>query len=285
MAVAAMTFALCGLGITPAGALGQDEAAAESDLDEFDPADFPSDAYVIDNPFMPLIPGTRFIWTGSAFEDGEPIRRRIVTSVTDLTKQIGGVNALVVLEQDYNDGELIESELAFRAQDLDGSVWHLGEYTELWEGEEFVGGQAWMQGHLDGARAGIIMQADPQLDRPSYAQGFAPEPYFWTDCGRIIEMGATVSEVAGDFEDVLVVEEFDASDPDAKQLKFYAPDVGLVRVGYAGTDEEREQLGLLAREQLDAEEVATLREEALAHEARAYVYASTAPAVHIELSQ
>ena len=46
-------------------------------------------------------------------------------------------------------GCLIEKELAFRAQDRAGNVWHLGEYTETWEGEDLVGGQAFPSSWCD----------------------------------------------------------------------------------------------------------------------------------------
>ena len=59
-----------------------------------------------------------------------------------------------------------------------------------------------MQGHVEGARGGIVMHAEPSLDGPDYAQGFAPDPYFWADRARVIETGASVSEVAGEYDDV-----------------------------------------------------------------------------------
>jgi hypothetical protein len=256
-----------------------------SDAEPFDATAFGPDSYVIDHPYLPLTPGTRLIWTGSALEDGERIRRRIVTAVTDLTKEVGGVRALIVLEQDFNDGVLVESELAFRAQDREGNVWHLGEYTELWEEGEFIGGQAWLQGHPDGAQAGVLMPADPQPGQPSFAQGFAPYPFNWTDRGHVVALGERVSEVEGDFEDVLVIEEYDATNPAAGQLKFYAPGVGLVRVGFTGDDQEQERLGLLLFEELDDEAMAAVRDEALQHEARAYVYGSTPPASQVAIAK
>ncbi len=54
-------------------------------------------------------------------------------TVTDLTKVVNGVRAVVVWDRDYASGELQETELAFFAQDNDGNVWHLGEYPEEYE--------------------------------------------------------------------------------------------------------------------------------------------------------
>ncbi len=53
---------------------------------------------------------------------------RLVTTVTDLTKVINGVRAVVILEKDINEGVLQEAELRFEAQDNAGNIWNLGEY-------------------------------------------------------------------------------------------------------------------------------------------------------------
>ncbi|HKZ92763.1 MAG TPA: hypothetical protein VJZ50_11540 [Candidatus Limnocylindrales bacterium] len=259
-------------------------AAAQDGLLVLDPADFDPDSHVIDHEHLPFSPGTRLVLRGSAFQDGERIRRRVETTVTDLTKEIGGVRAAVILEKDYNDGELVEVELAFRAQDRQGNVWHLGEYTETWEGEDLVGGQAWMVGNPEGAQAGILMPARPRRSAPDFSQGYAPAPYNWADRGRVVLVGGKTAVPAGDFDDVVIVEEWDAADPSAFQLKYYAPGVGNVRVGWRGEDEERETLQLLKLERLDADALAAVRDEALALEARAYVYGMTAPATPLGYS-
>ena len=57
---------------------------------ELDPADF-IDSTVINNIWMPMQPGTRWVHEGTALDDeGNPIIRRIEFTVTDLTKEIAG---------------------------------------------------------------------------------------------------------------------------------------------------------------------------------------------------
>ena len=58
------------------------------------------------------------------------MKRRVVSTVTDLSKWIDGVRTLVIWEKDYTAGKLGESEIAFFAQDKAGNVWLLGEYPE-----------------------------------------------------------------------------------------------------------------------------------------------------------
>ena len=95
------------------------------------------------------------------------------------------------------------SELAFFAQDNDGNVWHLGQYREIYDDVELVGGRAWLVGHLEGAKAGIMMEANPQPGKPSYYQGFAPAPFNWTDRARTVQMRQKVTVPAGSYENVL----------------------------------------------------------------------------------
>jgi hypothetical protein len=84
----------------------------------------------------------------------------VVTTVTDLTKEINGVDTMVVWERDYTEGEEVEAELAFFAQDNDGNVWHMGEYPEEYEDGEFEKAPGWLAG-LKGASAGIAMRQSP----------------------------------------------------------------------------------------------------------------------------
>jgi uncharacterized protein YrzB (UPF0473 family) len=108
---------------------------SENELTDFDPDNF-NDPTTIDNKWFPLIPGTQFVYEGfTVDENGEEIPHEIVFTVTDLTKEIGGVQTVVILDNDFSDGELEESELAFFAQDNDGNVWHLGQYSETYDPE------------------------------------------------------------------------------------------------------------------------------------------------------
>jgi hypothetical protein len=253
---------------------------AENEFADFDPANFDNPT-TIDNEWFPLIPGTQLIYEGfTVDENGEEIPHEIVSTVTDLTKEIGGVPTVVILENDFSDGELEESELTFFAQDNDGNVWHLGQYSETYEGEEFIGGKAFLVRHLEGVRAGIMMLAEPTLGTPSYSQGFAPPPFNFTDRGQVFETGEKVSVPFGDFEDVLVIKETDQEEPDAFQLKYYARGVGNVRIGFGGADPQQETLELVDVEELSPKALAEVRDEALALETRANVYGRTPPAEH-----
>lgn len=246
---------------------------------DFDPSLF-DDSATVDNEWFPLEPGTRYIWEGRAFEDGRRVDRRVVFTVTDLTKVIGGVRAVVGWDRDFNDGKLGESELIFFAQDKYGNVWHLGQYVELYNEEgEFEGGRVWVVGDPEGSLAGIAMKAEPELSTHSYSQGYAPPPWYWDDRSRVYDTGARTCVPVGCFDNTLVIEEFERPIPGAYQLKYYAQGVGNVRVGWRGPNEEEQEVMVLQKRfHLSPEALDAARAEALALEHRAYAYARTPPA-------
>jgi hypothetical protein len=237
----------------------------------------------IGNEWMPLKPGIRFVYEGTTIEDdGTAVPHRVVITVTDLTKVIGGVRTAVTWDLDYSDGELVEAELAFFAQDTNGTVWRMGEYPEEYEEGKFVAARPWIHGFED-ARAGIMMPAKPQVGTPSYAQGWGPA-VDWTDRGQVDQVGQKTCVRATCYDDVLVIAETSQSEADAQQLKYYARGVGNVRVGWRGAGEKtKETLELVRVEQLSAAALAEARTRALELERSAYqrsktVYAHTPPA-------
>jgi hypothetical protein len=252
---------------------------------DFERAKFTKSSTHIDNKYFPLKPGTQLTHKGSAIPEGEKTRstRRVVSTVTDLSKWIDGVRTLVVWERDYTAGKLGESELAFFAQDKAGNVWLLGEYPEEYENGKFADAPTWISGQK-GARAGIAMLANPKVGSPDYAQGFAPPPVEFVDRARVYKKGQKTCVPVKCYQDVLVIEETEKGEPGIFHLKYYAPKVGLVRVGWRGANEvEKETLALVKRQQLSSKALAKVRKEALKLDKNAYkrsgaVYSETPPA-------
>jgi hypothetical protein len=281
-----LSAAACGAqsGSTEDGSEKTKTAPLTGSAEDFDRAKF-DDPTHIDNRWLPLAPGTQLVYEGSAIDDGERISRRVVTTVTDLSKVIDGVRTLVIWERDFTAGQLSEPELAFFAQDNAGNVWLVGEYPEEYDEGKFDKAPAWISGQK-GARAGIAMLANPQLDTPEYAQGFAPPPVDFTDRARVYKMGQKTCVPVDCYKNVLVTEEFNPDEPGAFQLKYYASGVGNVRVGWRGPkEEEKETLELVELNHLSPEALAKVRREALEMDGRAYersseVYRETPPAEH-----
>jgi hypothetical protein len=248
---------------------------------DFDPARFTRPTEVT-NPWFPLVPGTRFTWEGHATDEGERVSRKVVFTVTDLTKVVNGVRTVVTYDNDYTGGELEEVELSFFAQDDDGNVWYLGEYPEELDGGEVVKAPTWIAG-LHDARAGIHMPAVPRLGTPSYEEGWGGSDVHWNDKGKVDQLGLETCVPLECYSGVLVIDEFNPDEPGLHQLKYYARGVGGIRVGWRGAEEvEREVLELVSIEQLSPQEMQELRRTVLAQEARGYklspdVYGTTEP--------
>jgi hypothetical protein len=234
----------------------------------------------IDNRYLPALPGTKYVFEGTANTDEGIIQRRIVTTVTDMTKVVNGVRTVVVWDRDYNDGVLAEEELAFWAQDKQGNVWLLGEYPEEHEDGKFVGAPStWIAGQ-DRARAGVIMLAQPQVGA-LYLQGFAPAVEFF-DCAEVVRKGVRTCTSLTCYDRVLVVDESSPLEPDSGvQRKFHAPGVGVVRITAIG-DPEAETLTLTRVAELGPEGLEAARQAVRRLERRAYriseVYQATEPA-------
>jgi hypothetical protein len=239
--------------------------------------DFPN-VPKVDHKFFPLTPGTKWVLKGTV--DGEP--HTVVTTVTDLTKVIDGVPSAVLLDEDFGPHrDLQEAELAFMAQDRQGTVWNLGEYPEEYENGVFTGAPSvWISG-FDRARAGIGMLAAPVVGTPAYLQGFAPAVDF-KDCAQVFQTGQHVCVPTGCYDNVLVTDEFAPLDPaGGHHRKFYAPHVGVIRVD-AIDDTNPEVLKLTKFKHQCAAGVAKTRAKALALDTHGYqvsptVYGRTPP--------
>ncbi len=89
-----------------------------------DPADFTTE---ITNPYWPMSPGDRWVYRET---DGQGGEQKVEVTVTDGTKPIAGIEALVVHDVVTEDGELVEDTFDWYAQDVDGNIWYLGEAYE-----------------------------------------------------------------------------------------------------------------------------------------------------------
>jgi hypothetical protein len=246
---------------------------------QFNPYNF-SDPTKIDNKWNPLIPGSQLTLNGQADRGGGLLPHEVVTTVTDLTKVVNGVRAVVVLEKDINEGTLEEAELNFQAQDNDGNIWNLGEYPEEYENGKFHGApDVWISG-LNDAQPGNSMVGNAQLGSPEYLQGWSPEIEF-LDCAKVFKMQQKACVPAGCYDDVMITDERSPLEPESgHQRKYYAPGVGNVQVGAVG-DPEEETLVLSKVSQLTPEQLAKARQEASKLEKNAYkvnpIYRKTQP--------
>ena len=79
----------------------------------------------VDNPWFPLLPGTRYLYTG--VKDGKSSRD--VVTVTRQTRKIEGVPCVAVHDRLYLRGHLAERTTDWYSQDSRGNIWYFGENT------------------------------------------------------------------------------------------------------------------------------------------------------------
>ncbi|MGN6176969.1 MAG: hypothetical protein ACTHPS_29045, partial [Streptosporangiaceae bacterium] len=234
----------------------------------------------VDNPMFPLLPGTRFSYRGTVVEGGSATPHTVVFTVTDLTKVVAGVRTVVALDQDFLRGRLQEQELAFFAQDASGNVWNFGEYPEEYDHGRLTGApDTWLTG-TGGAHGGIHM-----LGRPAagvrYTEGRVRAIEFY-DVSQVVSAHLVTCLGSRCLRRVLMVDEWSPGDPaGGHQIKYYAPGIGLVRVGARGGD-SREYLRLAAVRHLSQSALTRARAAALTMDRRAYrvskIYRVTRPA-------
>jgi hypothetical protein len=183
-----------------------------------DPANFTTN---IDNPYLPLKPGTTYIYEGPTSQGF--IRNTFV--VTTNTKRIDGVTCVEVHDQVFTDGQLTEDTLDWFAQDKDGNVWYFGEDSdELVNGRVSSLGGSWQAG-LNGASPGIVMEANPKVG-DFYRQEFLLNTA--EDSAGVLDLNQTVTVPAGTFHHCLETAEVTGLEPGALEHKFYAKGVGNV---------------------------------------------------------
>ena len=191
-----------------------------------DPADF---VERIDNPYLPFLPGSRWVYRETDTEGG---RQRVKVTVTSRTRAILGIDATVVHDKVTERGDLIENTFDWYAQDECGNVWYLGENTKEYEDGKIVSTAGSWEAGVDGAQAGVVMPGEPQVGlsyRQEYLEGEAE------DAAEIVSLDEQAEVPFGHFQDVLLTKEITPIEPNVLELKLYAPGIGMVlAVGISG---------------------------------------------------
>jgi len=200
---------------------------------ELDPADFTSE---IDNPWMPLRVGARWIYRET---DGEGGEQRVEVTVLDETREVMGIETRVVHDLVTEDGEPVEDTYDWYAQDADGNVWYFGEETKEFEdGKVSTTAGSWEAG-VDGAQPGVLVPAEPEVGltyRQEYYEGEAE------DAAGVLSLDERVQVQYGMFDGVLMTKDYTPLEPEILEHKFYARDVGLVLALAISGGSDREEL-------------------------------------------
>jgi len=211
-------------------ALCEDQFAAREEIcdqlgqDPYDPAIDKNDFLTRDeaaahpHPFFPLVTGMTWNYAGGG-ETGE-------VTVTNEIKEILGVECFVVRDVVRVGGVIAEDTQDWLAMDKDGNVWYMGEHSETWEDGELVNLDGSWKAGVNGARPGIIMKAQPEVD-VLYRQEFLLAEA--EDMAEVTSITGSESVPGGSCSgDCVVTHEFTPIEPGSGASKYYASGVGLI---------------------------------------------------------
>jgi hypothetical protein len=197
---------------------------AMSAQDHSNPAPKFSHPKDITNNYLPLASLKEDILEGT--EKGHPLRVQRTVKPGGKVFSINGqdVEALIMEDREFINGELEEVALDYLAQDDDGTVYYLGEDVDNYKNGKIVAHEgAWLYGK-DTKKLGVLMPAHPRV-----GQKFSPE-----DVGKITKENDVVVSLtekatvpAGKFENCMKVKETN-SDGETEE-KLYAPGVGAIK--------------------------------------------------------
>jgi hypothetical protein len=181
----------------------------------------------VTNPWFPLRPGTRYVYTG--VKDGKPTRD--VVTVTHSVVTIDGIPSVAVHDRLYAAGRLGERTTDWYSQDAKGNVWYLGETTAELDahGRVTTTEGTWRSG-VGGAKAGIFMPADPRIGQAGVQEH---KPGVAEDHFRVI----------GRFgNNAVLTEEWTPLEPGVLDHKLYVRGVGTVLEQTERGGDERNEL-------------------------------------------
>jgi len=176
----------------------------------------------IDNTYFPLVPGTTYVYEGTT-DDGFETN---VVNVSHLTKKIQGVRSAIVVDRVYLEGELTEETFDWYAQDNEGNVWYMGEDSAEYDNGVLVNTDGSWQAGVDGAQAGFIMLADPQVGDVYQQEFYEGEA---EDMAEVKALDAPVTLSDASTYNALKVYEWTPLDLTVMENKYYAPGIGPVR--------------------------------------------------------
>jgi hypothetical protein len=176
----------------------------------------------IDNPYWPMKPGNHWVYRETNAE-GDVQRNDVL--VTNKTKTIMGIEAVVVHDTVTQRGQLTENTFDWYAQDSQGNLWYLGEDTTEYENGKVKTKEGSWEAGVDGALGGVVVPAHPRAGlsyREEYYKRHAE------DGAEILALNARVKVPSGTYDQALQTRNFSSIEPNVVEEKFYAPGVGVV---------------------------------------------------------
>ena len=206
---------------------------------DLDPANF-TGGCPDGNQYYPLVVGTV-----TTFVNEEDEGETIVVTVTDETREIDGIETIVVRDTVYEglpddegnpDGDRIEDTDDYYAVANNCDIWYLGEVSQNFEDGFLDNLDGSFIAGVEGAQAGIIMLGYP-MEGDVYRQEFALGDA--EDAAEVLSLGTDIFDEDGEIVEFdnpdfncdgmcLKTEDFIANEPDGTEFKFFKAGIGFV---------------------------------------------------------
>ncbi len=173
------------------------------------------------NDYFILEPGYQLILEGKAGKSNS----RLVITVLNKTKNVGGIETRVVEENETVDGKTIEiSRNFFSFCKQTSSIYYFGEEVDIYKNGKIVGHDgAWLAEGKN--KPGIAIPGKVNIVSKFYHE---LAPGVAMDRVEIKSLSETKQTPAGKFANVLKTEETTPLDAKEKEYKLFAPGVGLI---------------------------------------------------------
>jgi hypothetical protein len=210
------------------------------------------------NPYFPLVPGYKWTYKSRDKKDPEEVLETNTVEVLDPNDEsvtIEGIPCAVVHDRVYEGDQsdppdpaaLTEDTYDYYAQQDDGTVWYMGEFSlarqecdeetgELCQG--LWGDEGSWQAGFEGGKPGIIMYPDTELSDPSFPGTVYRQELYLGEAEDAAEvMSFNEAEVTvpldggatfGVGDNVLETRDFSPLEPGAGDYKYYAPNIGVI---------------------------------------------------------
>jgi hypothetical protein len=190
-----------------------------------DPSDFVA---AVDNPWLPLAPGTR--WT---YEVSGSVVRQLDVVVEGDRKEIAGIPCVVVHQTGIDvDGETVVEGDSYYAQDARGNVWLFGEEGRVLDPDQADLLRSWAADE-SGAAAGLAMPAAPRVGDGFLRQRSSSV----NDRSSVVSLDEERTVPAGTFGGLLFVQDTLNFPNESERVleRVYAEGVGLVEQASTST--------------------------------------------------
>ena len=198
-----------------------------------DPANF---GRPIDNPYLPLRPGTVFRYRGVG--DNGKTREFNKVTVTHRKKRIMGIDAVVVLDEVFASGKPEERTFDWYTQDKDGNVWYFGENSSSYEHGHWVKDDGSWTAGVGNGKPGVIMLAHPHRGdryRQEYSPGHA------VDQAKVLGPGGRIDTPYRTISRTLLTREYSTIDKQYEK-KWYARGIGVIQEDAITKSKEHSEL-------------------------------------------